>query len=206
MLGLSLCNLIYYGPFTCAQAIKLDAPADPFTLIFQHSAKWRSMSAATMLSWYLANRTLQVTMLQPLTLIFAKKGFWAKSNLESGSFSGKLGIQQIRAEYGQRPRETGEGEILISLESLLQQQPFETLLVRGYSSGSSISLFQNRQAFVTLTLWDPTPNLIIVSNACNGVGVLFSSRRTFLSGRTQKGTALSKVYSEKKTHIIIFVW
>ena len=46
--------------------------------------------------------------------------------------------------------------------------------------------------------------LIIVSNACNGVGVLFSSQRTFFR-ENAKGIALSKVYSEKKTHILIFV-
>ena len=48
------------------------------------------------------------------------------------------------------------------------------------------------------------PYLIIVSNACNGVGVLFQAGVLF-SRENAKGTALSKVYSEKKTHILIFV-
>ena len=45
--------------------------------------------------------------------------------------------------------------------------------IGGHTFSSSL---QNRSAY-----------LIIVSYACNGVGVLFSSRRTFFPGRTQKG-------------------
>ena len=46
--------------------------------------------------------------------------------------------------------------------------------------------------------------LIIVSYACYGVGVLFQAGVLF-SRENTTGTALSKVYSEKKMHILIFV-
>ena len=57
-----------------------------------------------------------------------------------------------------------------------------------------------------LTLYNIIPGayLIIVSNACNGVGVLFSSRHTFFQGERKRDCFKQSLFREKK-HIFSFL-